>query len=55
MFKNAIDLLFEDLARDKPDHFAVRQYAKFKLAAGNIHSRGVFSTPITGKSVALAF
>ena len=33
-FKNAIDLLFDDLARDKPDHFAVRQYAKFKLAAG---------------------
>ena len=33
-YKNAIDLLFEDLAREKPDHFAVRQYAKFKLAAG---------------------
>ena len=33
-FKNAIDLLFDDLAREKPDHFAVRQYAKFKLAAG---------------------
>ena len=33
-YKNAIDLLFEDLAHDAPDHFAVRQYAKFKLAAG---------------------
>ena len=33
-YKNAIDLLFEDLAQEKPDHFAVRQYAKFKLAAG---------------------
>ena len=31
-YKNAIDLLFEDLAQEKPDHFAVRQYAKFKLA-----------------------
>lgn len=33
-YKNAIDLLFDDLAQEKPDHFAVRQYAKFKLAAG---------------------
>lgn len=33
-FKNAIDRLFEELAEKKPDHFAVRQYAKFKLAAG---------------------
>lgn len=33
-FKNAIDLIFEDLEREKPDHFAVRQYKKFKLAAG---------------------
>ncbi len=33
-FKNAVDLLFEDLERDKPEHFAVRQYKKYKLAAG---------------------
>jgi len=33
-FKNAIDLIFEDLEKEKPDHFAVRQYKKFKLAAG---------------------
>ena len=33
-FKNAIDMLFDDLAKEDPDHFAVRQYAKFKLAAG---------------------
>ena len=25
-FKNAIDLIFEDLEKEKPDHFAVRQY-----------------------------
>ena len=33
-FKNAIDLLFEDLASYDPEHFAVKQYAKYKLAAG---------------------
>ena len=33
-FKNPVDLLFEDLERRKPDHFAVRQYKKFSLAAG---------------------
>ena len=33
-FKNRVDLLMEDLARRKPGHFATRQYAKFKLAAG---------------------
>ena len=33
-FKNAIDLLFEDLEERKPDHFAVMQYKKYKLAAG---------------------
>ncbi len=33
-FKNAVDILFERLEKENPDHFAVRQYAKFKLAAG---------------------
>ncbi len=33
-FKNAIDLLFDELKEKDPEHFAVRQYAKFKLAAG---------------------
>ncbi|MBF1015837.1 MAG: type IV secretory system conjugative DNA transfer family protein [Lachnospiraceae bacterium] len=33
-YKNAIDLIFEDLEAVNPDHFAVRQYKKFKLAAG---------------------
>jgi hypothetical protein len=31
-----VDLMFEDLKKRKPNHFAVRQYAKFKLAAGVI-------------------
>lgn len=33
-FQNNVDLLFEALAQDKPTHFALRQYRKFKLAAG---------------------
>lgn len=33
-FKNAVDLMFEELAKKDPEHFAVRQYAKYKLAAG---------------------
>ncbi len=33
-FKNAIDLIFKELEEDEPDHFAVKQYRKFKLAAG---------------------
>ena len=35
-FKNPVDLMFEELAEQNPDHFAVRQYAKYKLAAGVI-------------------
>ncbi|MDE7262524.1 MAG: type IV secretory system conjugative DNA transfer family protein [Oscillospiraceae bacterium] len=33
-FKNPVDLMFEDLAQRDPNHFAVRQYAKYRLAAG---------------------
>ena len=33
-FKNPVDLMFDELAEKKPDHFAVRQYKKFLLAAG---------------------
>jgi len=33
-FKNPVDLMFEELAKEKPNHFAVRQYKKYKLAAG---------------------
>ncbi len=33
-FKNAVDILFERLEKKDPDHFAVRQYAKYRLAAG---------------------
>lgn len=33
-FKNAVDLMFEQLQQRDPDHFAVRQYVKYKMAAG---------------------
>ena len=33
-FKNPVDLMFDELKERDPGHFAVRQYAKFKLAAG---------------------
>ena len=38
-FKNAVDELFEELEQKKPEHFAVRQYKKYKLAAGDICSK----------------
>ena len=33
-FQNNVDLMFEELEKEKPNHFAVRQYKKYKLAAG---------------------
>ena len=33
-FQNQVDLMFEELESRKPNHFAVRQYKKYKLAAG---------------------
>ncbi|MFA7175412.1 MAG: type IV secretory system conjugative DNA transfer family protein, partial [Kiritimatiellia bacterium] len=33
-FKNPVDLMFDALKQREPDHFAVRQYKKYKLAAG---------------------
>lgn len=38
-FKNAVDMLFEELEKTEPEHFAVRQYKKYKLAAGDICSK----------------
>ena len=38
-FKNAVDLLFDALEQKDPDHFALRQYKKYKLAAGVIELR----------------
>ena len=33
-FKNPVDLLFEELESREPEHFSVRQYKKYKMAAG---------------------
>ena len=33
-FENNVDLAFKELASREPNHFAVRQYKKYKLAAG---------------------
>ncbi len=38
-FQNNVDLEFDELAKPKPDHFAVRQYEKYKLAAGDVCSK----------------
>ncbi len=33
-FQNPVDILFAELEKEKPNHFALRQYKKYKLAAG---------------------
>ena len=33
-FKNAVDYMFDGLEKRSPQHFAVRQYKKYKLASG---------------------
>ena len=50
-FKNAVDLVFEDLENIKgEDHFAVRQYKKYKLAAGVVCSKRLLNQAV-GKSL----
>ena len=34
-FQNPVDIVFENLGKKNPKHFAVRQYKKYKLAAGD--------------------
>ena len=38
-YQSPVDLLFADLEEHSPDHFAVKQYKKYKLAAGDICSK----------------
>ena len=45
-FKNAVDLLFEELETEKPNHFAVRQYKKYKLAAGVVSLKRLLNQSI---------
>ena len=49
-FQNQVDLMFDDLAKEKPDHFAVRQYKKYKLAAGVVCSKRLLNQAV-GKSL----
>ena len=42
-FKNPVDLMFEELVERDPDQFAVRQYLKYKLAAGVVSYKRLFS------------
>ena len=42
-FRNAVDYMFEQLEQKNPQHFAVRQYAKYKLAAGLVNSNGLLN------------
>jgi len=38
-YQSPVDLMFSRLAEKEPEHFAVKQYLKFKLAAGDICSK----------------
>ena len=38
-FKNPVDVMFDELEARDPDHFAVKQYRKYKLAAGVVCSK----------------
>ena len=45
-FKNPVDLMFDELAERDPNHFAVRQYAKYRLAAGDLCSKRLVNSLI---------
>ena len=45
-FKNAVDMLFEELEKEEPEHFAVRQYKKYKLAAGVVCSKRLLNQAV---------
>ena len=45
-FKNAVDELFEELEAENPEHFAVRQYRKYKLAAGVVCSKRLLNQAV---------
>ena len=49
-FKNPVDLMFDELEEREPDHFAVKQYKKYKLAAGVVCSKRLLNQAV-GKSL----
>ena len=38
-YQNPVDMMFQELEERDPQHFAVRQYKKYKMAAGDICSK----------------
>ena len=49
-FKNPVDLMFDRLEEKDPEHFAVKQYKKYKLAAGVVCSKRLLNQAV-GKSL----
>ena len=49
-FQNPVDMMFAELEKEKPQHFAVRQYKKYKLAAGVVCSKRLLNQ-VVGKSL----
>ena len=49
-FKNPVDVMFDELEAHDPDHFAVKQYRKYKLAAGVVCSKRLLNQAV-GKSL----
>ena len=49
-YQSPVDLLFADLEERDPDHFAVKQYRKYKLAAGVVCSKRLLNQ-VVGKSL----
>ena len=49
-FQNPVDLMFERLEEKDPEHFAVKQYKKYKLAAGVVCSKRLLNQAV-GKSL----
>ena len=45
-FKNPVDLMFDELEEREPDQFAVKQYKKYKLAAGVVCSKRLLNQSI---------
>ena len=45
-FKNPVDLMFDELESRNPSHFAVRQYKKYKLAAGVVCSKRLLNQAV---------
>ena len=49
-YKSPVDLLFDRLEEKEPEHFAVKQYKKYKMAAGVVCSKRLLNQAV-GKSL----